>query len=167
MLREGLKIFERHGREQVAWQNLLYNLAEVGAATGSGPQALAGFERALAADARLLAESFLVGSERQRLSRLGNSQFRAGQLLSLVLRDFRNDPRAVRLVGDQMLSRKGLVADALINQRNSSVGDFSELQAELRRLAELRAQIAGDSRRARCGGAQCLPQTARGRDASG
>ncbi len=113
------------------------------AAIGQVSKALAGLKRALATDTRLIAQAFAIGSERQRLLRLGESWFRAGQLLSLIIRDFRNDPEAVRFAADQLLSRKGLVADALALQRDVLLGeDEPELRAEFRELVELRTRIA-------------------------
>ena len=114
--------------------------------------------QAAAIDDRTIGQVFSISSESQRH---GLPRDRARTLrgfLSLVLRHFGPSPEAVRAALDLVLRRKAITTEALSAQRDAVLGGkYPSLETPLRRLADLRMQIARDPGRPGIGGLEYAP----------
>ncbi len=89
---------------------------------GEYDQALAMYRRGLAAEEHTLASVFAVASEEQKLQFIDKTQGHYLAALSLIQRQFRDDPAAVRFGLELVLRHKGIVLDAQARTRDTIAG---------------------------------------------
>jgi CHAT domain-containing protein/tetratricopeptide (TPR) repeat protein len=144
LYRQALDLYRRAlGADHPSSVLPLNNLAILLAATGRPDEALRLSRQAAAINDRMIGQIFAVGSDRQRLGYLQTLQNNLGAFLSLVCRYLSTSPEAVGAAFDQVLRRKALAAEALAAQRDAVYGGrYPDLQPQLRRLTELRGEIA-------------------------
>jgi CHAT domain-containing protein/tetratricopeptide (TPR) repeat protein len=121
----------------------LHVLGTLYARTDRPDEALELLTRASAVDDRTIGDVFRIGSERQRLAFAQKYRAAYEVFLSFVMRDLGDSAAAVAAVFDLTLRRKGMVADALAEQRHAVLRDRDPvLRSMLADLAELRSRIS-------------------------
>ena len=118
-------------------------LASLYAATSRAEEALKLMQRAQAINDRLIRNVFAIASEKQRLGFLSTLRGETDAYLSLIVQNLANSPSAVSAGMDLVLKRKAIVAEAMAAERDAVLGGrYPDLEAELREVKTLRAQIA-------------------------
>ncbi|MEN6483623.1 MAG: CHAT domain-containing protein, partial [Syntrophobacteraceae bacterium] len=118
-------------------------LASLYAATSRPEEALAMMLRAQGINDRLIRNVFTMASEKQRLAYLATLRSEMDSVLSLIAQYLGKSPAAVSAGLDLVLRRKAIVAEAMAAERDAVLGgQHPELEADLREMKTLRAQIA-------------------------
>ena len=121
----------------------LRNLAGCEVAAGRLESATDLMLEAVAVEDQVMAETFAMTTDRQRLLFLQRLRERDDLVLSHICRNQRSSARAVQSALDLVLRRKAVVAEALSARRDSVLqGEYPELTAELQELSRLRNQLA-------------------------
>src|SRR5262249_2730744 len=107
-----------------------------------GSHALALMQKGAEIDDGIIDKILSMGSERKRAAFLASFRRRRETFLSLALDHLDKSRETVRAAFDLVLRRKALEAEGLAAQRDAVMqGRYPALQAELRELHTLRAQI--------------------------
>jgi len=118
-------------------------LAALSWSAGDYAHALSYYQRGLAAEDQTLASVFAVSSEEQKLQFLERTQGHYLAALSLIQRQFRKDPAAVRFGLDLVLRHKGIVLDAQARARDAIAGHLKgDTLASWERLSKFRNDLA-------------------------
>jgi tetratricopeptide (TPR) repeat protein len=130
------------------WRHPSYNasridLAHLYATTGREAEAVALLEQAATTDDKAICNVFATCTESLRTAYLELIRGNWEAYLSLVLLHLKSSDGIIRLAVDFVLRRKAIGAEMLSVQRDAIlIGEYAELQPELRELSNLRSQIA-------------------------
>jgi CHAT domain-containing protein/tetratricopeptide (TPR) repeat protein len=131
------------GEEHPLHAQALATRARLDVIDGRPGDALARLRLAAAAERRAIGRVFAVTTDVQRLGYLEKVRQRLDTVLSLVRTHLARDPAAVAEALDQVLTRKGLAAEAAAARRDAVLGGrYPHLADKLRELSTLRQQIA-------------------------
>ncbi len=130
------------GESHPGYVAALNGLAVLSAATDRGSHALALMQKGAEIDDGIIDKILSMRSEQQRAAFLASFRRRTETFLSLALDHLDTSREMVRAAFDLVLRRKALEAEGLAARHNAVMqGRHPDLQAELRELHTLRAQI--------------------------
>lgn len=120
----------------------LNRIAMTLAGMGKYKEANDNLKKAIEIEDKTIENVFSLASEKEKLAFLDSTYINTACLLSLAINNLSDDPEVLRESMNLMLRRKGLVLDALSQERNSLLqSEDSNTRNTYRKLQELSSQI--------------------------